>query len=167
MTSATAELKKALEQVGKMLALEEKQGYHDRAVIGGIAPFARQHLATLRGSLPSRSADDTLARIDGLLRDYGSLSPAARAPRLSAALADLRQLYRQVNQVGENDPTRPRLTCPYHGWVYDLDGSRVARPYAEEAFADVAARYAGSAGADATLVAKLRTGGAGVWGATC
>jgi phenylpropionate dioxygenase-like ring-hydroxylating dioxygenase large terminal subunit len=33
------------------------------------------------------------------------------------------------------DPT-PRLSCRYHGWVYDLDGSLVARPYAEEAFAD-------------------------------
>jgi phenylpropionate dioxygenase-like ring-hydroxylating dioxygenase large terminal subunit len=32
--------------------------------------------------------------------------------------------------------TRPRISCPYHGWVYDLDGSLVARPYAEEAFAD-------------------------------
>jgi phenylpropionate dioxygenase-like ring-hydroxylating dioxygenase large terminal subunit len=32
---------------------------------------------------------------------------------------------------------RPRITCPYHGWVYDLDGSLLARPYAEEAFDDV------------------------------
>jgi phenylpropionate dioxygenase-like ring-hydroxylating dioxygenase large terminal subunit len=31
---------------------------------------------------------------------------------------------------------RPRISCPYHGWVYELDGSLVARPYAEEAFAD-------------------------------
>jgi phenylpropionate dioxygenase-like ring-hydroxylating dioxygenase large terminal subunit len=31
---------------------------------------------------------------------------------------------------------RPRISCPYHGWVYDLDGSLVARPYAEEAFDD-------------------------------
>ncbi len=31
---------------------------------------------------------------------------------------------------------RPRISCPYHGWVYDLDGSLLARPYAEEAFDD-------------------------------
>jgi phenylpropionate dioxygenase-like ring-hydroxylating dioxygenase large terminal subunit len=31
---------------------------------------------------------------------------------------------------------RPRITCPYHGWVYDLDGGLAARPYAEDAFAD-------------------------------
>lgn len=29
---------------------------------------------------------------------------------------------------------RPRISCPYHGWVYDLDGALLARPYAEEAF---------------------------------
>jgi phenylpropionate dioxygenase-like ring-hydroxylating dioxygenase large terminal subunit len=31
---------------------------------------------------------------------------------------------------------RPRISCPYHGWVYDLDGALLARPYAEDAFAD-------------------------------
>ena len=31
---------------------------------------------------------------------------------------------------------RPRIACPYHGWVYDLDGALLARPYAEDAFAD-------------------------------
>jgi phenylpropionate dioxygenase-like ring-hydroxylating dioxygenase large terminal subunit len=31
---------------------------------------------------------------------------------------------------------RPRISCPYHGWVYDLDGALLARPYAEEAFDD-------------------------------
>jgi phenylpropionate dioxygenase-like ring-hydroxylating dioxygenase large terminal subunit len=38
--------------------------------------------------------------------------------------------------VADGDGARPRLACPYHGWVYDLDGSLLARPYAEEAFAD-------------------------------
>lgn len=33
---------------------------------------------------------------------------------------------------------RPRFSCPYHGWVYDLEGKLVARPYAETAFEDVA-----------------------------
>ena len=47
--------------------------------------------------------------------------------------------HRGAPVVGENDPPRPRLACPYHGWVYDLDGSLVARPYAGEAFADVGA----------------------------
>ena len=38
-----------------------------------------------------------------------------------------------VSGAGE----RPRFACPYHGWVYDLDGSLLARPYAEAAFDDV------------------------------
>lgn len=32
---------------------------------------------------------------------------------------------------------RPRISCPYHGWVYDLDGALHSRPYAETAFEDV------------------------------
>ena len=39
--------------------------------------------------------------------------------------------------VAGSGPARPRLSCPYHGWVYDLDGSLHSRPYAESAFEDV------------------------------
>ena len=44
--------------------------------------------------------------------------------------------HRGAPVASEGDPARPQITCPYHGWVYDLDGSLLARPYAEEAFAD-------------------------------
>ena len=44
--------------------------------------------------------------------------------------------HRGAPVVAQGEEARPRLSCPYHGWVYDLDGSLVARPYAEEAFAD-------------------------------
>jgi len=44
--------------------------------------------------------------------------------------------HRGAPVVADSDGARPRLACPYHGWVYDLDGSLLARPYAEEAFAD-------------------------------
>src|SRR5438067_409130 len=36
--------------------------------------------------------------------------------------------------VVSGEGERPRFACPYHGWVYDLDGSLLARPYAEAAF---------------------------------
>jgi phenylpropionate dioxygenase-like ring-hydroxylating dioxygenase large terminal subunit len=38
--------------------------------------------------------------------------------------------------VAEGEGQRPRIACPYHGWVYDLDGTLAARPYAESAFDD-------------------------------
>jgi phenylpropionate dioxygenase-like ring-hydroxylating dioxygenase large terminal subunit len=38
--------------------------------------------------------------------------------------------------VAEGQGERPRFACPYHGWVYDLDGALLARPYAEAAFDD-------------------------------
>ena len=45
--------------------------------------------------------------------------------------------HRGAPVAAGDDPARPNITCPYHGWVYDLDGSLVARPYAEDAFDDV------------------------------
>jgi phenylpropionate dioxygenase-like ring-hydroxylating dioxygenase large terminal subunit len=44
--------------------------------------------------------------------------------------------HRGAPVVGSGEAPRPRLACPYHGWVYDLDGALLSRPYAEEAFAD-------------------------------
>lgn len=38
---------------------------------------------------------------------------------------------------------RPRFACPYHGWVYEIDGSLHSRPFAEEAFEDVPKRDCG------------------------
>jgi len=51
--------------------------------------------------------------------------------------------HRGAPVVGDSEAPRPRLTCPYHGWVYDLDGALLARPYAEEAFADAPAAECG------------------------
>jgi hypothetical protein len=92
MVHSATPLKEAITHVGKVLAEEERQGFRNRAVIGGIGPFAREGLAPLRGALPTRAADDTLAGIVGLLRDYGTLSPTQRQPRLAAALKELRHL---------------------------------------------------------------------------
>ena len=44
--------------------------------------------------------------------------------------------HRGAPVVADDADPRPRLSCPYHGWVYELDGALVSRPYAEEAFAD-------------------------------
>jgi phenylpropionate dioxygenase-like ring-hydroxylating dioxygenase large terminal subunit len=44
--------------------------------------------------------------------------------------------HRGAPVIAASDGPRPRLSCPYHGWIYDLDGALIARPYAEEAFAD-------------------------------
>jgi len=44
--------------------------------------------------------------------------------------------HRGAPVASASDGALPRITCPYHGWVYDLDGSLTARPYAEEAFDD-------------------------------
>ncbi|HEY1710153.1 MAG TPA: SRPBCC family protein [Rhizomicrobium sp.] len=45
--------------------------------------------------------------------------------------------HRGAPVVPAEGPPRPRFSCPYHGWVYELDGSLHSRPYAEDAFGDV------------------------------
>ena len=47
--------------------------------------------------------------------------------------------HRGAPVASESMQARPRLSCPYHGWVYELDGSLHSRPYAEEAFLDAPA----------------------------
>src|SRR5690348_6283237 len=103
----------AITRVGKALRLEQAQGCRDRATSGGIARFAGEGLAPLRGKLPTRDADDRLDRVDALLHDYRVLAAPARQERLTAALAELRDLYRLVARLEENDPTsQPRYIGP-------------------------------------------------------
>jgi ATP-dependent DNA helicase RecG len=109
----SAPLAAAIARIGQTLALEERQGYRDRAVDGGIARYAGEHLPPLRGHLPTRDADDRLARVQHLLRDYPALDPPARRQRLATALEELRALYRTVKKLAENDPAaQPRYIGP-------------------------------------------------------
>ncbi|MBX6341819.1 MAG: DNA helicase RecG, partial [Thermomicrobiaceae bacterium] len=62
----------------KVLALEERKGFQDTAVAGGLERFAARQLAGLDGPLAS-------AR--GLLAGYGRLDPAARADRVARVRA--------------------------------------------------------------------------------
>lgn len=45
--------------------------------------------------------------------------------------------HRGAPLASGDGPARPRISCPYHGWVYDLDGTLHSRPYAEAAFEDI------------------------------
>ena len=96
-----------IERVGKTLRLEEEQGHRDRAAAGGIAHFAAEQLRPLGGRLPTRDADDRLARVQALLRGYAELDLADRRQRVSSALEELRALYRLVRDLGDNDPASP------------------------------------------------------------
>ncbi|MGN6698521.1 MAG: ATP-dependent DNA helicase RecG [Thermomicrobiales bacterium] len=99
--------------MGKALGVEPAKGCRDRATAGGIARFAGDGLAPLRGKLPTRDADDRLDRVDALLHDYHGLAAPTRQERLTAALAELRDLYRLVARLEENDPaSQPRYIGP-------------------------------------------------------
>lgn len=60
-----------------------------------------------------------------------------RQVELLRRLKGLDPLKRGAPVATSDSEARPRISCPYHGWVYDLDGSLVSRPYAEQGFDDV------------------------------
>jgi phenylpropionate dioxygenase-like ring-hydroxylating dioxygenase large terminal subunit len=45
--------------------------------------------------------------------------------------------HRGAPLLSGDGPAPPRIACPYHGWVYDIDGALLSRPYAEAAFEDM------------------------------
>ncbi|HLI25866.1 MAG TPA: ATP-dependent DNA helicase RecG [Chloroflexota bacterium] len=73
----------------QILAYEERGGYRDRTVIGGLAPYARKLGERLRAAGAPAAALARAARVAAVLARYGELSPAARAEALAAARAAL------------------------------------------------------------------------------
>ncbi len=69
--------------LAKVFALEERKGFQDTAVAGGLAALLARNSATWIATQPSLKA--TLRRLSELLDDYASLSPVERARRIEAA----------------------------------------------------------------------------------
>ncbi len=83
----------AYDKLRRILLLERTQGYHDRAVIGGLARFlkywqdqARQEAEQESASVPM-AVDHVLEMLDG----YGELSPTERSDRVAALLKALQE----------------------------------------------------------------------------
>jgi phenylpropionate dioxygenase-like ring-hydroxylating dioxygenase large terminal subunit len=99
----------------------------------------RPQMIALSCDLPSPGSHITaqLGRIPALIvrQPDGSLKGFVNACRHRGA-----PVVETAAEPGGHEPqrqARPRFACPYHGWVYELDGSLHARPYAEAAFDDV------------------------------
>jgi ATP-dependent DNA helicase RecG len=75
----------ALETLGKILRLEQEQGYNNKAVIGGLEALAKTWPVEAVKENPATTP--VVEQIAALLRDYGSLSdPAARQARVVEVL---------------------------------------------------------------------------------
>jgi ATP-dependent DNA helicase RecG len=79
------------EKVKGPLQLEERQGYRDESVIGGIGPFVRRWCEQSRPAADSQS-HEALDRLAALFRGYGELDAAARRQRVQQAHAILDSL---------------------------------------------------------------------------
>jgi ATP-dependent DNA helicase RecG len=76
-----------LTRLARILALEARGGYRDRAVIGGLAGYLRNLVARLAAQEDAAWAQDRAAETAALLQDYGEQDPAARAAAVQRALA--------------------------------------------------------------------------------
>ncbi len=84
------ELERALASLGNILRLEERRGYNNRAVLGGIELFInRTLLPALDGGVSSQQAGLVRSLADKL-GGYSALTPEARAQRVRAAIEMLR-----------------------------------------------------------------------------
>src|SRR5215211_2814851 len=94
-----------IENARKILELEKRQGYQDRAVTTGLASFLpgwQQRVARTGQPALRQVADGVLAA----LADYAKLAPAARAEQIEAAL----------NLLADTpDPLTPRPPLPTVG----------------------------------------------------
>jgi len=72
-----------LQKAGRILDLERRQGFADRAVIGGIDAFVARWRAEARGQLGDDVVDAVADRLDG----YAALGAGARRERVAAVVA--------------------------------------------------------------------------------
>jgi ATP-dependent DNA helicase RecG len=89
------------EKLAKVLALEQRQGCQDRAVIGGLEALLER--------LPASGAGNdgaALERARSRLAGYGGLAPAERARRVAAALSELDGELVRAQAAAGADPAR-------------------------------------------------------------
>lgn len=96
----------AYDKLRRILLLERTQGYHDRAVIGGLAKFLRYwqeqaHREAVKESSPV-AVDHVLVMLDG----YSTLSLAERSERVSAVLEMLEEGSRGSEGAVPSDAER-------------------------------------------------------------
>ncbi len=119
------ELERALASLGNILKLEERRGYNNKSVMGGLERFLSQTL------LPSLETDGTsqqavvIRRVAGELGGYTALPPDQRAARIRSAMEVLRN--------GESRPA----PVPTAGRIHLKQAPSQAVPALDEAIVTV------------------------------
>ena len=84
-------------------SLEQRQGYADTAVVGGLAQFVHRQCSRLVGAAGDAGVREACAGLTGILADYGALDPGQRAERIARA----REILEDVGAGA-----RPRKPAP-------------------------------------------------------
>ena len=103
----------AFERLQKILALEERQGFRNKAVIGGLDKFAARWEADALNQAKTSDQRSEVQAIVALLMGYSTLEdPTARARVVNDILARARRAARGEPAVAEMPTTEERATAP-------------------------------------------------------
>jgi hypothetical protein len=113
---------KAFTQLERVLSLEEKQGYKNKAVVGGIRQFAAFWVTKARGEAMDEIDRALVEQIAEVLQGYARLPGAeARAETIDRLQQQLRQRQERLSEVAvapaprAPEPKRPaRPPAPPH-----------------------------------------------------
>ncbi|NJK79290.1 MAG: ATP-dependent DNA helicase RecG [Chloroflexaceae bacterium] len=90
-------------QLGKVLAEEQRRGYDNLAVAGGLEPYLAAWRSAVNGALSYPAIQQTMLLLNG----YDDQPAESRASRLDAALHDLRDLFRRPAPEDDDLAYRP------------------------------------------------------------
>jgi ATP-dependent DNA helicase RecG len=108
MAMLTADLEAFLAGLEGPLSLEERKGYTDDAVIGGLGPFMLRRTSDVAGELAQPQLRSQLRELGALFRGY----EAADASRRAATLARARQLMQRLRQGGPSASSEDARAAP-------------------------------------------------------
>lgn len=87
------------------LSLEQRQGYTDTAVVGGLAGFIERQCSRLGQALGGNGVRAAVRDLTDLFADYGALEPRERAERIARA----RQI---LDAIGAGERVEPAAHAP-------------------------------------------------------
>ncbi len=89
-------------------SLEQRQGFADTAVVGGLAQFVRRQCSALGGAAGDNGIHAACSDLTELFADYGALDPSERAQRIARAREILADMGAPQSQRPEPRPAVPR-----------------------------------------------------------
>lgn len=100
---------RAFKRLQRVLELEAKQGYQNKAVVGGIRQFATFWVGQARGEAVDEADLALVEQVAEVLMEYGRLpGPEARAKAIDSLMSRLHQRQERLGQTGTAQPPSAR-----------------------------------------------------------